>query len=234
SSSWPPFSSPFSSNISSTLSPPPPPELPSCGNGVASFGICRLEISAADFSSKAFSSFCEIFKVLGLQMPVPLAPYPSPPAPSYTPTPPPDGGRQSQLVCSGCRNLLLFPAGATSVCCAVCNSVTAVPPPGKKESNLFHLVDLRAEKIDEAFVFDHRHRNGSAGMWRMPHLADVHSWGDERAMLMLSHCEPGIGSKPSSTCELWKLQDAADVPVRSSVCQMCGLQLRYIRWGIIL
>lgn len=39
-------------------------------------------------------------------------------------------GAQSQLVCSGCRNLLMYPAGATSVCCAVCNSVTAVPPPG--------------------------------------------------------------------------------------------------------
>ena len=37
---------------------------------------------------------------------------------------------QSQLVCSGCRNLLLYPVGATSVCCAVCNAVTAVPPPG--------------------------------------------------------------------------------------------------------
>lgn len=41
-----------------------------------------------------------------------------------------DAGTQSQLVCSGCRNLLLYPAGATSVCCAVCNAVTAVPPPG--------------------------------------------------------------------------------------------------------
>lgn len=37
---------------------------------------------------------------------------------------------QSQLVCSGCRNLLLYPIGASSVCCAVCNAVTAVPPPG--------------------------------------------------------------------------------------------------------
>lgn len=43
-------------------------------------------------------------------------------------------GSQSQLVCSGCRNLLLYPVGATSVCCAVCNAVTAVPPPG-----IYHL-----------------------------------------------------------------------------------------------
>ncbi|KAK2969519.1 hypothetical protein RJ640_029812, partial [Escallonia rubra] len=59
-------------------------------------------------------------------MPVPLAPYPAPPAP-FTP---PANGSQSQLVCSGCRNLLLYPVGATSVCCAVCNAVTQVPPPG--------------------------------------------------------------------------------------------------------
>lgn len=39
-------------------------------------------------------------------------------------------GGQSQLVCSGCRNLLLYPQGAKSVCCAVCRAVTTVPPPG--------------------------------------------------------------------------------------------------------
>uniref|UniRef100_A0A7C8YK41 Zinc finger LSD1-type domain-containing protein n=1 Tax=Opuntia streptacantha TaxID=393608 RepID=A0A7C8YK41_OPUST len=65
-------------------------------------------------------------------MPVPLAPYPTPPVPF---TPPSNGG-QSQLVCSGCRNLLLYPAGATSVCCAVCNAVTAVPPPGTEMAQL--------------------------------------------------------------------------------------------------
>ena len=37
---------------------------------------------------------------------------------------------QGQLVCSGCRTLLVYPQGATNVCCAVCNTVTAVPPPG--------------------------------------------------------------------------------------------------------
>ena len=37
---------------------------------------------------------------------------------------------QSQLVCSGCRSILLYPGGATNVCCALCNAVTAVPPPG--------------------------------------------------------------------------------------------------------
>ncbi|KAI5641819.1 hypothetical protein M9H77_00357 [Catharanthus roseus] len=65
-------------------------------------------------------------------MPVPLAPYPSPPVP-FTP---PANGAQSQLVCSGCRNLLMYPVGATSVCCAVCNAVTAVPPPGTEMAQL--------------------------------------------------------------------------------------------------
>ncbi|KAF4354909.1 hypothetical protein F8388_013858 [Cannabis sativa] len=65
-------------------------------------------------------------------MPVPLAPYPSPPAAAPYTTPP-SNGAQSQLVCSGCRNLLLYPVGATSVCCAVCNAVTAVPPPEEQQ-----------------------------------------------------------------------------------------------------
>lgn len=75
-------------------------------------------------------------------MPVPLAPYPTPPAtllaPAYTPPSPANGstGGQSQLVCSGCRNLLMYPVGATSVCCAVCNAVTAVPPPGTEMAQL--------------------------------------------------------------------------------------------------
>ncbi|PKA66270.1 Protein LSD1 [Apostasia shenzhenica] len=62
-------------------------------------------------------------------MPVPLAPYPSPTVPF---TPPQNGG-QSQLVCSGCRNLLLYPLGATSVCCAICSVVTTVPAPGNEQ-----------------------------------------------------------------------------------------------------
>ncbi|XP_047095175.1 protein LSD1 isoform X1 [Lolium rigidum] len=60
-------------------------------------------------------------------MPVPLAPYPTPPVPFTPPTP--NAGAQSQLVCSGCRNLLMYPAGAPSVCCAVCSTVTTVPAP---------------------------------------------------------------------------------------------------------
>lgn len=37
---------------------------------------------------------------------------------------------QSQLVCNGCRSILLYPRGASNVWCAVCSTVTSVPPPG--------------------------------------------------------------------------------------------------------
>ncbi|KAE8689806.1 Protein LSD1 [Hibiscus syriacus] len=40
---------------------------------------------------------------------------------------------QSQLVCSGCRSVLLYPRGATSVRCALCNTIT---PPGMEMAQL--------------------------------------------------------------------------------------------------
>lgn len=43
---------------------------------------------------------------------------------------------QSQLVCSGCRSILLYPRGAATVCCALCNAITSVPPPGMEMSQL--------------------------------------------------------------------------------------------------
>ncbi|ERM99251.1 protein LSD1 [Amborella trichopoda] len=43
---------------------------------------------------------------------------------------------QSQLVCSGCRSTLLYPRGATNVCCAVCNTITPAPPPGMEMAQL--------------------------------------------------------------------------------------------------
>ncbi|KAJ0975768.1 hypothetical protein J5N97_017733 [Dioscorea zingiberensis] len=46
-------------------------------------------------------------------------------------------GMQSQLVCNGCRNVLLYPRGATNVCCAICNSITPVPPPATEMSQLY-------------------------------------------------------------------------------------------------
>lgn len=43
---------------------------------------------------------------------------------------------QNQLVCSGCRTILLYPSGASNVCCAICNMVTAVPPSGMDMAQL--------------------------------------------------------------------------------------------------
>ncbi|RCV19460.1 hypothetical protein SETIT_3G386400v2 [Setaria italica] len=43
---------------------------------------------------------------------------------------------QSQIVCHGCRRLLLYPRGAPSVCCAVCRVVSNVPPPGMEMARL--------------------------------------------------------------------------------------------------
>ncbi|XP_010538647.1 PREDICTED: protein LSD1-like isoform X2 [Tarenaya hassleriana] len=36
---------------------------------------------------------------------------------------------QDQLVCHGCRNVLLYPRGSTNVCCALCSTINMVPPP---------------------------------------------------------------------------------------------------------
>ncbi|RDY07095.1 Protein LSD1, partial [Mucuna pruriens] len=44
---------------------------------------------------------------------------------------------RSQLVCNGCRNILVYPRGATNVCCALCNTITSVPPPGMEMSQLY-------------------------------------------------------------------------------------------------
>ncbi|KAB5573897.1 hypothetical protein DKX38_001091 [Salix brachista] len=92
---------------------------------------------------------------------------------------------QSQLVCSGCRNLLLYPVGATSVCCAVCNAVTAVPPPGKCLN--MYLVTLSVQ------LYMSRHRNGPAGLRRLPHLAHVHPWSNERAVFLLPYSQSSPG-----------------------------------------
>lgn len=43
---------------------------------------------------------------------------------------------QSQIVCSGCRSILLYPRGAANVCCALCNAVTSAPPPGMEMAQL--------------------------------------------------------------------------------------------------
>nr|AKC32651.1 LSD1 [Fagopyrum tataricum] len=43
---------------------------------------------------------------------------------------------QSQLACSGCRNILLYPRGAGSVRCALCNTVTPVQATGLEMDHL--------------------------------------------------------------------------------------------------
>uniref|UniRef100_A0A0E0RJV9 Zinc finger LSD1-type domain-containing protein n=3 Tax=Oryza TaxID=4527 RepID=A0A0E0RJV9_ORYRU len=44
---------------------------------------------------------------------------------------------QSQIVCHGCRNILLYPRGAPSVCCAVCHAVSSTAPsPGMDIAHL--------------------------------------------------------------------------------------------------
>ncbi|KAK9132658.1 hypothetical protein Scep_012186 [Stephania cephalantha] len=43
---------------------------------------------------------------------------------------------QSQIICNGCRNVLLYPRGAANVCCAICNTITSVPPPVMEMSNI--------------------------------------------------------------------------------------------------
>lgn len=93
------------------------------------FLVLRLPPESAKSQRATTSSV----KAAGTAMPVPLAPYPTPPVPF---TPPNVSGAQSQLVCSGCRNLLMYPAGAMSVCCAVCSTVTAVPAPGTEMAQL--------------------------------------------------------------------------------------------------
>ncbi|XP_052200904.1 protein LSD1-like [Diospyros lotus] len=40
---------------------------------------------------------------------------------------------QSQLACTGCRRILLYPSGATIVCCALCSSITSVPAPASNQ-----------------------------------------------------------------------------------------------------
>ncbi|KAJ4981087.1 hypothetical protein NE237_031924 [Protea cynaroides] len=45
-------------------------------------------------------------------------------------------GMQGQLVCNGCRNLLLYPRGATNVRCAICSTVTPAPLPGMETAQL--------------------------------------------------------------------------------------------------
>ncbi|XP_022721279.1 uncharacterized protein LOC111278856 [Durio zibethinus] len=68
---------------------------------------------------------------------------------------------QSQLVCSGCRSILLYPRGATNVCCALCTTITQSPPPG--------LIVCQLEWDG----------NGLTHMWRLSNIANVHTWSNK-------------------------------------------------------
>lgn len=43
---------------------------------------------------------------------------------------------QSQIICTGCGTLLVFPQGASNVRCALCNNITPVPPAGTEMAQL--------------------------------------------------------------------------------------------------
>eukprot|EP00899_Mesostigma_viride_P001977 jgi/Mesvir1/11780/Mv00147-RA.1 len=45
-------------------------------------------------------------------------------------------GNHSQIICSGCRTLLVYPQGANNIRCALCSNVTPVPPAGTEMAQL--------------------------------------------------------------------------------------------------
>lgn len=68
------------------------------------------------------------------QHPPPLAPYP--PQQAALSLPPPSQAPQSQIICSGCRTLLVYPQNATNVRCALCHTITAALPSGMESAQL--------------------------------------------------------------------------------------------------
>ncbi|URE14048.1 LSD1 zinc finger domain containing protein [Musa troglodytarum] len=179
----------------------------------------EIEESGCLCEVEGFDSFEENNIGTVERMPVPLAPFPTPPPPP--PLAPPNGG-QGQLVCSGCRNLLLYPQGAKSVCCAVCRAVTTVPPPGNL---IFSHITV------QLILHSTLNRNGTVDLWRMPHATDVYTRSKQRSVFLLPHGKSGSGSKSGSTCELWELPNAADVSIWSKIGEMCSLQLCYFHWS---
>ncbi|OAY64416.1 protein LSD1-like isoform X2 [Ananas comosus] len=43
---------------------------------------------------------------------------------------------QNQITCNGCRSVLLYPRGASNVCCAVCNTITSISHSGTEMAQL--------------------------------------------------------------------------------------------------
>ncbi|URE14047.1 LSD1 zinc finger domain containing protein [Musa troglodytarum] len=143
----------------------------------------EIEESGCLCEVEGFDSFEENNIGTVERMPVPLAPFPTPPPPP--PLAPPNGG-QGQLVCSGCRNLLLYPQGAKSVCCAVCRAVTTVPPPGNL---IFSHITV------QLILHSTLNRNGTVDLWRMPHATDVYTRSKQRSVFLLPHGKSGSGSQ---------------------------------------
>ncbi|XP_047250468.1 protein LOL1 isoform X4 [Capsicum annuum] len=140
-------------------------------------------------------------------MPVPLAPYPTPP----TPFTPPANGTQSQLVCSGCRNLLLYPVGATSVCCAVCNAVTAVPPPGTEMAQLvcggchtllMYIRGATSVQCSCCHTVNLAMEGSTCELRQLPHAADVPIWGKISEMCSVQFCDIGRGFNERSRAKV--------------------------------
>ncbi|KAG6427873.1 hypothetical protein SASPL_112120 [Salvia splendens] len=132
-------------------------------------------------------------------------------------------GMQSQVVCSGCRSLLMYPSGATNVCCAVCNSVTTIPPQG-----YFWISNLVSNSVVGAWMCvcvcvmgkiteqpNHElickamikmelqlpllvlmNGNGPTDMWRLQYVIDVYTGCYQCEMFLLPH------SKPSTRWEM--------------------------------
>ncbi|GAY33820.1 hypothetical protein CUMW_008170 [Citrus unshiu] len=71
---------------------------------------------------------------------------------------------QSQLVCSGCRSVLLYPRGATNVCCALCNTITSVPIPGHLWTTLTYGGKAKSLGGGLSRVYHQSLYNASAGM----------------------------------------------------------------------
>ncbi|KAJ0017572.1 hypothetical protein Pint_11400 [Pistacia integerrima] len=90
---------------------------------------------------------------------------------------------QSQVVCNGCRSVLLYPRGASNVCCALCNTITSVPLPDCV--NAFNVINALFHWQSNEFW----NGNVPTYMWRLQDIANVYTWGNKCEMLLLPHRE---------------------------------------------
>ena len=152
---------------------------------------------------------------------------------------------QSQVVCAGCRTLLMFPHGAQNVRCARCGHITAVPPAGGKafapRTCLPQTPTLDVESRELR-----RGRHGTAGV-QQPHLscgAHVPARSKPSAVLHLRHSQLRHGGEAAHhmapgerllSCPVWMtaLQiDTAACGVQANhighlVCAQCHMTLMF-------